>query len=120
MFLVRGVAYLELEQYEQAARNIERTVAAQPNNEKAHFRLAEAYRGLGQVEPAARHTKIAADIIAWRKRINDVLEQRTRNPYDLEIYERLASLHEEMGEQAAASAWKARGMRISQARPKAP
>ncbi|HMC11752.1 MAG TPA: hypothetical protein VKH44_10695, partial [Pirellulaceae bacterium] len=120
MYLVRGVAYLELEQYEAAARNIERTVAAQPNNEKAHFRLAEAYRGLGQVELAARHTKIAAEIIDWRKRINDVLEQRTRNPYDLEIYERLAGLHAEMGDKAAADAWRVRGVRIAQTRPKAP
>lgn len=115
LYLVRGVAYLELEQYDEAARYLERAVAAQPNNEKAHFRLAEAYRGLGRIEPAARHTKLAAEIVARRKRINEALEQRTKNPHDREIYERLASLHDEMGDHAAAQDWRARGLRNSQA-----
>jgi tetratricopeptide (TPR) repeat protein len=120
LYFIRGVAHLDMEQYEQAVRNLEQTVAAQPNNEKAHFRLAEAYRGVGREEPAGRHAKIAAEIAARRNQINDALEHRTRDPFDLPIYERLASLHEEMGDHAAARDWRARAVRISQARPKTP
>jgi len=52
---LRGMLHLDLGQYELAAADLEFLSQAQPNDEVAHFKLAEAYRHLGQPDRARLH-----------------------------------------------------------------
>ena len=52
---LRGMLHLDLGQYGQAAADLEFLAQAQPNDEVAHFKLAEAYRHLGQLDRARQH-----------------------------------------------------------------
>jgi tetratricopeptide (TPR) repeat protein len=58
----RSIIYLDLERYADAARDLERTIAAQPRNATAHFKLSEAYRALGRPDDARRHRELAEKI----------------------------------------------------------
>src|SRR5207245_7851049 len=67
--LRRGIIYLDLGRYSEAAGDLERAVAAQPRNASAHFKLSEAYRGLAHEEPARRHREVSAATEEQRSRI---------------------------------------------------
>ncbi|HEY2251721.1 MAG TPA: hypothetical protein VGH74_11695 [Planctomycetaceae bacterium] len=111
MYHVRGVVHLDLEQYDEAARDLERAVALRPFNERIHFKLSEAYRLLKRPESAARHAKIADEITAKRKRITTLTDQLRLQPRDATTFEQLVELHEELGDENGAHFWQERARR---------
>jgi tetratricopeptide (TPR) repeat protein len=104
-YYTRGVVYLDLERFDEAARDLERVVAAHPFDARAHYKLAEACRSLGREEPARRHRELAAAISAKRNRINELLKRRVSDRDDPQICEELAELYGDIGEQDAAGQW---------------
>jgi tetratricopeptide (TPR) repeat protein len=110
-YYTRGVVYLDLGRFEEAARDLERVVAAQPFDARAHFKLAEACRSLGREEPARLHRELAAAISAKRNRINELLKRRVSDRDDPQICEELAELYGDLGEHDAARQWRQRAAR---------
>ncbi len=117
MYHIRGVLHLELEQYDQAARDLEKAVALRPFDENIHFRLSEAYRALRREELSSKHAKLAADITARRKRINKLKGHMAEHLHDPVIFGELAELYKELGEDAAAQHWQEVTDRLRQALP---
>ncbi len=110
--LNRGVIYIDLGRFEEAIHDLKRTVAAQPMNATAHFKLAEAYRRLQRDEPARRHREIAAGINAKRGQIGMLHKRLRREPENRQIYEKLAELCRDLGEEEAARQWEQRAARL--------
>lgn len=117
--LNRGVIYLDMRRYDEAARDLERAVAGDPHNAAAHFKLSEAYRGLGRSEPARRQREIADSIGQKRGRITLLLKRLSREPQNGRIYWELADLYEDLGDAESAAQWKRRAERLVD-RPPAP
>jgi len=117
MYHLRGVVHFDLEEYEDAARDLERAVALRPFSERVHFKLSEAYRLLKRGELAAQHAEIAAAIAAKRKRINDLIDESRLHPHDGAIVNEIVALHQELGESNAAHDWQKRTQRKSQVPP---
>ncbi len=107
-YYTRGVVYLDLARFDEAARDLERAVNAQPFDARAHFKLAEALRSLGREEPARHHRELAAAITAKRSRINELLKHRVSDRDDPQISGELARLYGEIGEPDLARQWNRR------------
>jgi len=101
----RGIVYLDMRRFADAAKDLERTLAAQPFNSAAEFKLSEAYRGLGQVELAAQHRKSAMNIANKRKRISELLKQRQTDARNPQLYAELAQLNRDLGDSQSARNW---------------
>ncbi len=113
-YFTRGVIYLDLRRYTEAAQDFQRTIAAEPLNAPAHFKLSEVYRGLGQDEQAVKHRNIAAGIVEKQKRISALLKQRQTNPRDANLYLELAGLNRDLGNFEAAHKWQQWSVRVQQ------
>ena len=111
--LNRGVILLDLRRYAEAAGDLRRTVAAYPANSSAHFKLSEAYRGLGMHELARRHWEIADGLNARQSEIARLLQQVRREFADSTIPRRLATLYRELGEDDSARLWEERATRLA-------
>lgn len=101
----RGIVLLDLRRFEEAATELERTVAAQPFNPQARFKLSEAYRGLRRDEQAAEHRKLASDIVEKQKRISSLLKLREEGRHDEQLYRELQQLSHDLGDEATANVW---------------
>lgn len=101
----RGIVLLDFRRFEEAARELERTIAAQPFNAQARFKLSEACRGLGRDEEAAEHRKIAAEIVDKQKRISALLKMREEGRHDEQLYQELQQLSRDLGDEATANIW---------------
>ena len=76
MYRIRGILHLDLDQYEEAARDFERSIELLPFDELVRFKLSETYRLLGRADLAAQHAKAAAEITDKRKRVNETNADR--------------------------------------------
>ncbi|MBS0260569.1 MAG: tetratricopeptide repeat protein [Planctomycetes bacterium] len=105
--MIRGFVYLDRGDFEKAVADFKLTIAAQPYNTQAHFKLSEAYRGLGKPAEALAHSRLANDLSAKRLEINVLLKLRAgqREPASA-IARKLADLFEEIGDTAAAAHWR--------------
>lgn len=110
--LNRGVIYLDLGRYDDAVRDLEQAIAGRPVDASAHFKLSEAYRGLGRDEAARRHREIAARIGKTREEIGMLQKQLVRDPFARSTYERIAELYQELGEEESARQWAERAAQI--------
>ena len=106
LYFNRGVLHYDLGRFRDAAHDFEQMVKVQPYHAQAQFKLSEAYRNLGDTERASKHQKLASDITVKRKRINELLKQRLAEPENAALYDELARLHAELGEQAASDKWR--------------
>jgi tetratricopeptide (TPR) repeat protein len=107
--LNRGIIYLDLFRYDDAVRDLERTVAMRPMHAAAHFKLSEAYRGLRREELARRHLDMALGINEKRARVELLRKQLTREAQNRALYEQLAELYRELGDREASRQWEQRG-----------
>jgi protein O-GlcNAc transferase len=98
-YLTRGVIYLDLGRFEEAVRDLERAVRTQPFNEGAQFKLSEAYRGLGQDEPARRHRELGLGIRQKRLRINELLKKQAERQLSTDESQEIVELHRQLGEE---------------------
>jgi tetratricopeptide (TPR) repeat protein len=105
---LRGLIHLDLGMYEDAAADFRKGIAEDPYDLVGHFKLAEAYRKLGQLDLAGRHQQIADQIRDKRQRINKLREAVKRNPNDRRLYEQLAELHRDLNDSHEALSWENR------------
>lgn len=56
---LRGIMHFELGHVQQAAIDLKRVTELSPDDEVAHFKLAEIYRRLGQIEQTQKYQKLA-------------------------------------------------------------
>jgi tetratricopeptide (TPR) repeat protein len=113
LYLVRGAVYLDLRRYDEAVRDLQRAVAARPNDAKVHSKLSAAYRGLRRDEDAARHAQISSEIMSKRLRVTVLLKQRMRDRNSARIDEELADAYRELGDNESAERWRQRAARLS-------
>ena len=112
---IRGVVCLDIGLFEEATKELEQTIAAEPFNAPARFKLSEAYRGLGRDVPAAEQRSAASDIVDRQKRISALLKAREDNPLDPSVYQELEQLHRELGDVEAATMWQRWAARVTPA-----
>lgn len=53
--MLRGILYVDLGRYREAAADLSAVVAAEPANKEAHYKLSQAYFKLNETEAAQRH-----------------------------------------------------------------
>jgi tetratricopeptide (TPR) repeat protein len=109
----RSVIYHDLGRYADAARDLERTIAAQPLNATAQFKLSEAYRALGRQDLARRHREIADGINAKKDQIASLERQIHEKRTDAAILNQLAELHRALGNDDLARSWQERADRLT-------
>lgn len=110
----RGVICLDLHQFEMAIDELEAVVVVQPQNVAAHFKLSEAYRGLGKNDLSAKHQRIAAEISSKQIQITNLLKQREADPFDPLVYQQLEQAHRELRDNEAAKRWHLWSIRVAQ------
>ncbi len=103
-YLARGAIYFDLEEYAKAVEDFEQLVAMQPFNERARFKLSEAYRMLGEDEQALEHRSFGEWIRATRVELNSLQKQHEVSP-SAELRWQMASLYDELGERETAEFW---------------
>ncbi len=99
----------------EAAKELEPTIAAEPFNAPARFKLSDEYRGLGRDVPAAEQRRAASEIVDRQKRISALLKAREDNPRDPSVYQELEQLHRELGNIEAARMWQRWAARVTPA-----
>ncbi len=111
----RGVVCLDIGLFKEAARELEQTIAAEPFNAAARFKLSEAYRGLGRDVLAAEQRRAASEIVDRQKRISSLLKAREDDPYSPSVYQELEQLHRALGDIEAAKLWQRWAARVTPA-----
>lgn len=104
-YLTRGVLYLDLRRFEEAASDLQRVIAAEPFNEGAHFKLSEAFRNMGQDELARKHREIGVDIRQKRIRIIALIKQQSSSTLSRSDCEELSMLNGQLGAAEASRYW---------------
>jgi len=115
--LNRGVILLDLGRYEEALADLDKAVAERPFDPAAHFKLAEACRGLGRDEAAKLHREQATLIGEKRNEIGILENQLGRDTDDRWRYARLADLYRELHDEETARQWEARATRPDRSQP---
>jgi len=81
----RGRALLKLERYEEAAKDLQITAAADPTEPRPHFLLSQAYRGLGRTQEAQAEMRTFSKLqdasqASKAARAKQILENRDATP----------------------------------------
>ena len=95
--MLRGLLYLDLERYGEAADDLGRAVAALPYNKEGRYKLAQAYAKLKQPEKAAREFEISRKQTEAEIEVHSLEAQWKRNRSDRELADRLVELYEQVG-----------------------
>lgn len=100
---LRGILNLELGHLEQSAADLKRVIELTPNDEIAFFKLAEAYRRMGQGSSGEQYHKLSAQyhrqylVIHNRQlRIKDVVRKLSQTPEDANLHSELKKLKSEL------------------------
>ena len=75
-----GKALLARNELGQAAMHLEEAIRIDPGNEGAHYRLAQAYRGLGRIEEAVEALDQFRRIRRTGEALGEIYRQVQRNP----------------------------------------
>jgi tetratricopeptide (TPR) repeat protein len=105
---LRALIYFDLQRYREAATDLETEIAENPYDLVAHFKLADAYRRLGEFDLAARHQQISKGIRDKRQRINLLREFSLQHPEDRDACAELARLCRELNDLEQAAWWEQR------------
>jgi tetratricopeptide (TPR) repeat protein len=117
-YALRAMLLLDLERFGDAVAVLEKLVSDDPFDQYAHYRLADAYRGLGRLDEARRHQQISTSIGEKRVNLHKLAQQAERESPTPEQCDRLAELSREINDSAQALHWeeRARALRAAQAR----
>ena len=107
-YLTRGVVLLDLGRFAEAAKDLDRVVAADPMNEGARFKLSVAYQRLGQEKLASEHREIWAGIRQKRMRITELLLLQRTSVLSKNDCTELSRLHREIGDFDRSRYWQQR------------
>lgn len=110
---LRAILYLDLNRFADAADDLQRVVETDPFNHVAHFKLADAYRGLHDLGRAKAHHEIAGQIKTQRLRINRLLAQVDEDPRNRAALSELAELYRALNDGPAAQHWEAQAAAIA-------
>lgn len=105
---LRGQIHFDLQQYDDAIRDFQTVLKADPFDLTVHLRLAEAYRATEQLERAEQHAESARSIRETRQQINRLREKVIHSPGDRSLSMELARLYRELHDQPAADYWEKR------------
>lgn len=114
VYLTRGSTYLNLGRYPEAVDDLKRVVDAEPFNERAHFKLSEAYRSMKNLPQSQEHMQLGVAIRAKRQRIIDLSKEWQAGTANESATEELAKLHQELGQVGEAQRWQGIATRLSQ------
>ncbi|MFN0055649.1 MAG: tetratricopeptide repeat protein [Planctomycetales bacterium] len=115
---LRGLIYLDLGRFVDAAEDFRICIEEDAFDPISQFKLAEAYRGLGQTELARTHTRIAAEIREKRQEINRLSSAARQRPPDRQECERLAELYRELNDSQSAARWDQRARDLREPPPR--
>ncbi|MFN0055298.1 MAG: tetratricopeptide repeat protein [Planctomycetales bacterium] len=104
---LRALIYMDLGKYAEAAADFRAGVEADPFDLVSHFKLAEAYRQLNQLDLARQHEELAQGIRQKRQQVHRLREAVKRQPGNPKLYEQLAELHRELNDAEGALRWEA-------------
>jgi hypothetical protein len=111
---LRALIHLDLGMLAEAAEDFQKAVADDPYDLSAHFKLAEIYRKLGQLDRARKHQEISLQIRDKRQRINRLREIVNHRQGNRRIYEQLAELYLELNDSREAGQWDARAKQAAE------
>ena len=103
---LRGQVHQELGQFPEAVRQLEKSVALDPNDHLSQYSLGQAYAGVGR---AADATKAFSRVDALKKnldRITALSGEAMARPWDARVRLQLAEVSEEMGKPKLAEMWR--------------
>jgi tetratricopeptide (TPR) repeat protein len=101
----KAILQLDAGQFEDARRGLESVVEAQPFDEVAHFKLAEACRRLGLVDEEEMHRNLHQRIQTARLEIRRLKAAMDRERPTRAACLKLAELHRELEEQDQVTYW---------------
>jgi tetratricopeptide (TPR) repeat protein len=102
---LRSILQLDAGEFDAARQGLEEVVAANPFDEAAHFKLAEACRRLGLAEESQIHRERHYEIQTRRQEVRRIKSNLDRAPPTRDQCLRLARLHDELGENEQAAYW---------------
>jgi tetratricopeptide (TPR) repeat protein len=113
---LRGLIHFDLGRFKEAADDFRADVEAHPFEVIPRFKLAEALRGLGEIDLAREQEEIGAVVREKRQRLNRLREETRRRPNDPELCESIAALHRELNEPKDATSWEERASALREGR----
>jgi tetratricopeptide (TPR) repeat protein len=102
---LRAILQLDVGDFDAARQGLETVIAANPFDEAAHFKLAEACRRLGLADDTRIHLQQHHEIQSRRQEIRRLMSGFDRAPATRELCLKLARLHDELGESEQATYW---------------
>lgn len=109
---LRGQIHFDLLQHEEAIRDFETVLKADPFDLTVHLKLAESCRATQQFERAKQHAESARSIREKRQQINKLREKALRLPNDRLLSLELARLSRELRDQREADYWEKRASNV--------
>lgn len=103
--MLRGVLALDLDQPEQAVKDLEASLKSQPLSKESHYKLSQAYRRLGRTTEARQHLAESQRLNKLSEEILVLERQIQQEPADRERLVRLSALHAQLGHHEAARYW---------------
>lgn len=103
---LRGVLYLDRRDYESAVADLAAVVEQMPANREAHYKLAEAYRKLGNSELAAKHLAISSELTELMEEAKQLEQVAAQELTNVEVRRRLATLHDRLRNTQDAQRWR--------------
>lgn len=94
----RGVVLLDLGRYEAAIPDLQEAIRVAPLDERARFKLAEAYRATGDAEAALEHQRAGAALRERRTQLESLERELASRPTDADLLGEIAGLHRALGQ----------------------
>jgi tetratricopeptide (TPR) repeat protein len=92
-------------EWSEASELLARAVAADPNDMRSRYQLAQAYEALGRTAEAAAERAKLATIQAKQKRLNELVSAAADRPWDAAPRRELAGLCRDLGRPDVAASW---------------
>jgi Flp pilus assembly protein TadD len=106
--MLRGEIKLDLKDYSGAAEDLEQVVRHSPLNKEAHYKLAMAYRGMGDRRRAESHLEKSRTLGELSTTAVALEQQASLEPDNVAIPMRLAEMYDRLGNSQRANYWRAR------------
>lgn len=110
--LLRGEVQLDMNDFAEAAIDLEQVVHADPFNYQAHYLLAKAYIRLGKPETAQDHLAKSRQLTNIISEIQVLLYQASQDPTNQQLRLRLAELHQQSGDYQTAEYWRSSARKL--------
>ncbi len=110
--LLRGEVQLDMNEFAEAAIDLEQVVRADPFNYQAHYLLAKAYIRSGKPESAQDHLATSRQLTNIIREIQRLLYEVSQDPTNEQLRLRLAELHQQRGDYQTAEYWRSSARKL--------